>query len=404
VRGLDKQLRAVARAHTPYAFALAHVRAWLPTVMALDTSFSQPRELRGNHSSALAGAQAAIPLWAASTPRTSPRLPTHPSSALDRVIVVPVARGASFYALVTTDGLLGVTVDERTQKEPEATRLALGLGCGPGPTLVNTTPNTGGGTDYLFALAAPGDPTASHARDCQGAAWRTHSELMLSPQTVFAAHCLHRISQRAVTTAAAPVSVGALAPPVPLVAHASAHAWASADDHPEAHHAWLDFLDHERVRGDELAAAMRSVDTGNGRVVEWSHNVSTARDIAHELPIPPQGPVRLPASLRWALLPEYFVPSPLPYTSQRLARLPPQRLPPGFVPAHVNDSLEPWARRRIARHIRAFCNRDVWLFRHTPTDPLGPGGDAWIAGAPPSPGRLILGPGAFLSSSRTPTA
>ena len=394
VLGLDKELRAVARARTPESFAKAHVLAWAPVVSAYDAASAQPRELRGSHLQARAGALAAIPLWAASMPRVAPRLPT-PPTALDRVIVVPIARGSDFYALVPDDGLIGVTIDEKSRSEPEASRLALTLGCGPGPTLVNTTLNSGGGTDYLFALAAPGDPSASHTRKCKGVAWRTYHELTLSPDTAFAAHCLHRIAQRAVTTTAAPVSVGALGPPVPLISNAEAHAWAAAEDDPAAHHAWLTFLDRERAAGEELAAAMRSVDVGNGRMREWAHNVTSAKDIANELPIPPQGLIRLHPSLRWTLLPEYFVPAPLPYTSQMLARLPPQRLPPGFIPTHVTESLEPWARRRISLHIHAACNRDVWLFRKAPHDPLGVGGDEWVNGAPPSPGWLILGPGAF---------
>ena len=36
--------------------------------------------------------------------------------------------------------------------------------------------------------------------------------------------------------------------------------------------------------------------------------------------------MRLDPRLRWLLLPEYFVPYPLPYTSQMLVRLPAQQV------------------------------------------------------------------------------
>ena len=73
---------------------------------------------------------------------------------------------------------------------------------------------------------------------------------------------------------------------------------------------------------------MRSLDTGNGRMSQWAATVQCVADIAHELEVPPQGIPFIPDNLLFAILPDVYVNSPLPLTSQMLVRLPPQAWPP----------------------------------------------------------------------------
>ena len=127
----------------------------------------------------------------------------------------------------------------------------------------------------------------------------------------------------------------------------------------------------------------------------WAEQVQSALDVSSELPVPVQGRVVLHPSLRWALLPESFVPAPLPYTAAMLISIPPQRAPAGPLPRHVSDALQPWALAAIREHVTAHATRDIWCFRHRPPERLGSSTDAWIDDAPPPPEYLVFGPGAF---------
>ena len=134
-------------------------------------------------------------------------------------------------------------------------------------------------------------------------------------------------------------------------------------------------------------------------MANWALNVKSTRDVAHEIPIPPQGRVRLDPSLRWLLLPEYFMPYPLPYTSQMLVRLPAQQVPPGFIPGHVSESIEAWGIRRVYMHCLIERQRAVWVWQNMPDQSVAALTSEqerdWLRGAPKGPSWLHLGAGAF---------
>ena len=165
--------------------------------------------------------------------------------------------------------------------------------------------------------------------------------------------CITRYAAGAAAAAGvgrAPLVIGALGEAVPLVPNTMGSAWSSAPDDAAAPAEWLLFLERDAQAAARLAAAMTTWTAGDGRLANWALNVKSTRDVAHEIPMPPQGRVRLDPSLRWLLLPEYFMPYPLPYTSQMLVRLPAQQVPPGFVPTHVSEAMEAWAIRRVHMH------------------------------------------------------
>ena len=86
----------------------------------------------------------------------------------------------------------------------------------------------------------------------------------------------------------------------------------------------------------------------------------------------------------WVELPQAFVPRKLPYTSQMLARLPPQQLPPGFIPSHITEALQGWAIRRVMDHVATMCKRDMWCYLNQPADPLRAEDHEWLQDAPPA--------------------
>ena len=184
-------------------------------------------------------------------------------------------------------------------------------------------------------------------------------------------------------------------PPVALISSTIAHAWSTAPDDPEAAAHWHAFLEDDHTACVALAASFRAADEGNGRLRQWALTVQSAKDVASQLPLPPQGRIRIDPALLWALMPEAFVPAPLPYTAPMLVSIPPQRRPPGYIPRHITDAVRPWAYDLITNFATSEAERAIWAFEHRPHDPLGKLGDEWLMDAPRAPEYLVLGPEAF---------
>ena len=397
---LPIELKKLARAGTPPLFARMHVEAWAAFVLSAAASSTRlPRALSDQYDRDLLSARACLTMWACSYPGVSRRL-DHGSVAVSRCIIVPVHMDGELLALVPSSGYMG---DPCSAADVAACseRLAMRFGCVGTPDLSNCFQNELGGYDYVFAAAARAPPSAAGSLELDDVAWLTYDELFNVDSVRYAAFCLHRQAQHVTTTADAPVTIGALGPPVPLVSSAEAHAWAAAPDDPRASAEWAAFLRRDAAAAERLALAMRALDDGDGRMRTWALQVTSAATLAHELPVPPQGVVRLDPSLRWAVFPEYFIPDPLPYISQFLVSLPPQQLPPGYDIHTVRDILQPWGRRRILTHSRTQGARDIWCVLNAPDQNMFALTDeeetAWLRNAPPAPDDLALGEGAFMS-------
>ena len=269
----------------------------------------------------------------------------------------------------------------------------------PSTNLVNVSMNSLEGRDYVFSAVATAPPSAAGGMRIGDVAWRTLGDLHGVKAFAYASLAMRRELQLRQASGDAPLVIGALGDAVPLVPNAMGSAWSSAPDDAAAPAEWLLFLERDAQAAACLAAEMTRLDAGDGRLANWALNVKSTRDVAHEIPVPPQGRVRLDPSLRWLLLPEYFVPYPVPYTSQMLVRLPAQQVPPGFVPTHVSEAMEAWAIRRVHMHCLTERQRAVWFWENMPDQSVAALTQeqerAWLQGAPKGPGWLHLGAGAF---------
>ena len=160
---------------------------------------------------------------------------------------------------------------------------------------------------------------------------------------------------------------------------------------------WAALLRKDEEAAARLKDALRVAAAGDDRVDLYVQTVVSMRELGSDVTFPAQGRPRIPAGAQWTLLPDiYAVPDPLPLTSQMLARLPPQALPPGPIPTHANQILRGWARRLIFEAASMIAEREAYFFRNEPP----PAGErearqAWLDAAPPAPGDLLLGDDAF---------
>ena len=323
---------------------------------------------------------------------------TADSVAVDRCILVPVYVEDVIMALVPDSGFFGVACTKGQLAEQSA-RLAREAGVSAATNLVNVSMNSLEGRDYVFSAVAKAPPSAAGAMRRGEVEWRTLENLQGATAFAYAALAMRRELQLRQASGGAPLVIGALGDAVPLVPNSMGTAWNSAPDDAAAPAEWLLFLERDAQAAGRLAAAMTKLDAGDGRLANWALNVKSTQDVAHEIPVPPQGRVRLDPRLRWLFLPEYFVPYPLPHTSQMLVRLPPQQIPPGFVPRHVSEAMEAWAIRRVHVHCLIERQRAVWFWQNMPNQAVAALTSEqereWLRGAPRGPGWLHLGAGAF---------
>ena len=396
--GLLLEKLKLSRGTTPWVFAEAHARGWAQTVRDAQ---SQPMIAAGTVAASfeheLRAARARLTLWAAADASILSRL-TGDSVAVDRCILVPVYVEDDIMALVPDVGFFGVACT-KGQLAVQSARLAREAGVSAATNLVNVSMNSLEGRDYVFSAVAKAPPSAAGLSRLGDVEWRTLGNLHGVKSFAYASLAMRRELQLRQASGGAPLVIGALGEAEPLVPNSMGSAWSSAPDDAAAPAEWLLFLERDAQAAARLAAAMTKLDAGDGRLANWALNVKSTRDVAHEIPIPPQGRVRLDPRLRWLLLPEYFVPYPLPYTSQMLVRLPAQQVPPGFVPRHVSEAMEAWAIRRVHMHCVTERQRAVWFWQNMPDQSVAALTSEqereWLRGAPRGPGWLHLGAGAF---------
>ena len=150
---------------------------------------------------------------------------------------------------------------------------------------------------------------------------------------------------------------GIWAAPRPMVHARTGRRWA---DQPNKADADLDaarsaFMAAEHERGKELRACLIAVDDGSGEMVSIADSVRTAADYQAEIPFPANG---LPSFASNSLRLRLFVERPLSLDTSYLARLPPQQVPPGFVPCKWNGILRGWVRRLCCASLNATGDRD----------------------------------------------
>ena len=313
---LPIELRKLARAVTPASFAVAHVSAWSDAVRAATASSRQPGHPTAPFSSALASARVSFTMWLAGRRELVPMVPHIPLAApaahvhVDRCIVVPVARAddGRFFALCLDEEFFGVAC-QRADAATAADSLARRLACAVAPTHTSNVVNSLAGLDVVYALAAPPMPSPpTHGP----ASWLPVDEIPPSYGSYAISQCLRRMAQRASEGPPPDVVLGARGPPVPLLRSVDGAAWAAAPVADDASEQWLSFLRSDHAQCLSLQQAMRRADCGDGRLCRWAQQVRSALDESADIPVPVQGRVTLHPSLRWALLPESFVPAPLP--------------------------------------------------------------------------------------------
>ena len=168
--------------------------------------------------------------------------------------------------------------------------------------------------------------------------------------------------------------------PRPVVAAVHASTWRDADASPSAMREWLAFLEWDDGIAQELKSALLARDGGCGKLVAFALKVRSASDLAHELPVPPQGlPDLASAQFDDVLLPE----RPLPLVTDWLVYAD-QPLPPGCMPQPWANLLKLWGRREVCDMLNAEGNH---LFA------------CWRCGSSDVHRKpcLCLGPGAMMS-------
>lgn len=384
---LEHDRRSISRAPTPPMFAEQHVRAWLPLVRdaAAQPLPPAPSTLDAATTHALAR------LLLVSAARVATRVPSElpPYS----IVLVPSFRfGADLHALLPCHALFGLELSPDADPEPPARHIAAVLTCAA-PMLAHVH-STDSSRHFIYVAPPLTSPPAPAA--FEDVAWVTETSLADSPTRLLVAIALRRFRHVFEPVAGVDAVIGVSGPPVPLTRNPEASRWRDASPTPSALYEWRAFLDDDAAAAARFAEELRRLDRGDGKLAQWAAAVQCVRDFAHEVDTPPQGLPRVAPELLWAILPDIYVPDPLPVASHMLVRLPPQSLPPGPMPAHATEALQPWAVRRLFDTAAKLCARETWFFSH-PINPRASADDiaAWIAAAPPAPEWLLLGDGAF---------
>ena len=385
----DSDLQSLSRAITPLDFALRHVESWKHAIIAARPGTRSPGALAATHSSEWQTALANATMMTASHFNTRPLLDLTALQS-DRVVLVPVfVKLATPLALVSDCGSFGRTLDGDTA-EQAAVWVATILFCHQSVCHVHTVSNTAGGFDHVFA-AVPRAPPSAATNDGHGVQWQPLDTI--PPDQPYAGLAIRRMLQSAQTVMDSGAIIGALGPAVLMVNGAAADSWDAKDQSPEAKLRVEAFLARDAKTSTAIAEALRRADTGTGSLRAWASNTTSAADYASEMPVLTAGIPEICPELRWALFPEYFVPAPMPYTSQMLVKLPEQRVPPGWSVTHVTEYLESWAIEAIHTHFEQSSLRDTYCAIHQPDCELADE-TAWLADAPRGPPPLILGLGA----------
>ena len=193
----------------------------------------------------------------------------------------------------------------------------------------------------------------------QGAAWCTLDSLDGHVACFPVGAAFLRIAALTTIGAHGSQNAGTWATSRPMVRARTAHTLASAD-HPllapdELERQRAAFFTLEAARGDEIRARLIAADPGTGELIAMADKVMTAADYRMEIPFPVNG---LPDFSCNSLRSLPFVERPLSLSTSWLVRLPPQQVPPGFVPLPWQKILRGWARRSICASLNRTAERD----------------------------------------------
>ena len=147
----------------------------------------------------------------------------------------------------------------------------------------------------------------------------------------------------------------------PAILSKRAAEYGAREGHAQAEQEWQAFLQAERGRALTMQADLLAADNGTGLVERFRANVRTAADYADELPVPAQG---LPTFHAERSLFVSAPQRPPPLDRKWLHRLPPQQVPPGFVPLRYDQVLRGWARRMVATTYNKNIVYDGFCFEH----------------------------------------
>ena len=401
---LPPDLRSIARATTPPQFAAAHVAAWAPALRA--TLESKPPSERApgprperTPEEAKRREDALSSLTLAAAALLAPTLPAQLPARC--VILIPASRLRGVpVLLLPRRGFFGVAVKPTSDLDKAAASAAALLACSSEPMLAHTHAS---GDERHFVFVAPADhlpvsaALASEPPKSSHPAWLTEAQLGASEQRLYASLALRRLRHIFSPVERDAAVVGVSGPSRPLVPNADARRWARAEPTDAAAAEWSAFLERDALEAAAFKKELAACDRGDGRMLEWSATVSSVAAIAHDVTPPPQGLPQMPAEAMWAPFPDLLsVPKPLPLTSQMLARLPPQSVPPGPIPTHATEALAGWFVRALFKTADAIVAREAYFFEH----PISPGATeeqmkAWLKAAPPPPPDLLGGERAF---------
>ena len=391
---LDRDLRAIARAPTPYDFARQHAAVWAPIASAADA----PAVLRDRSAlldrahARFADAHARLMLAAAAL--LCPRLPVVPSFSV--VVLLPYHRAnAAPCFLLPSEGFLGRELKTGVDPVHVARDLATSLTITTEPCVVHSTESNGLRT-FLFAVPSPVPPPSDNSLNLP-ASWHDELSLADTPRRLYVSLAARRVWHLFFAVEGDLAHIGTSGPPVPLDDSPEARAWQRQPASRQADEQWRDFLRNDAERAQSLAAAMRSIDRGDGSMKQWAITTRSAADIAHELEVPPQGVPFIPDNLLFAILPDIYIDSPAPLTTQMLVRLPPQAWPPDCpLPTRAEQLFRPWFVRMLFATTKQLGEREAWCFAHPiAVHATAAQVDAWIASAPPKPPELLVGDGAY---------
>ena len=401
---LPQDLRSISRASTPPEFAKAHVAAWAPTLRfelltrgGPEPMQQPPQPAPGDDIPRSERALASLTLVAAAKLAPCVASPFPPRC----VIVIPASRlNGVPVLLLPRVGFFGSAVWQCEDLDAAAYKVASLLACRTEPMLAHIHSEEG---VKHFVYVAPPDyaPTypTLHKNPPKSScpAWRTEEELGDSDQRVYASLALRRLTHVFTPTTGDTAIVGVSGPPRPLVANAEARLWARTEPSEAAAAEWEAFLEQDALEAAGFKSELAAADRGDGRMIEWAATVSSVRTIAAEITPPPQGLPVMPQGAMWLPFPDLLaVPDPLPLTSQMLARLPPQSVPPGPLPKHALDALKGWFVKALFETTDAIVARERHFFENPPPEGATKEQlEVWLATAPKAPPDLLAGEGAF---------
>ena len=393
VPGLTHELLSIARAETPRALADAHAKAWLP-MLPRPRRLTSPRDPSPFHNEAsAAGARLTMVAAARACPRIIPPLPSQ------TVIVIPVAAvKGTLLALIPDGALFGTEIRDKTDRDAAAINTARALACTAEPLLAHTEAR-GTVRHYVYAVPPSELPRATDL-SFEDVAWQRPSRpRQCDTAYLYVAFALHRIRHIFFPAVRGAEVIGTLGNAEPLIRSATASAWQRQPPVRSADERWRALMARDAAAATSFQTELRTLDRGDGNMREWAAATRAIKDYGDELVLPPQGRPRTPAGAQWTLLPDIYqvVPDPLPLTSQMLARLPPQALPPGPLPTHASEILTEWCERRLFTSARKICLREAYFFDHPPPprDATESQKQAWMDAAPPHPADFLAGDGAF---------